>query len=224
MEAKKAMKNESREPLTRMNRRTMLGTTTALIGGAIASAAASPIAQEKPGAAAASAAGPNLAPPVVQVKGGKLRGLREGKTSSFLGIPYAEADRFELPKPAAAWTGVKNAQAWGPVCPSPEQTTVSSDELVFPHRYWVENEHCQYLNVWTQNLTPDREEAGHGVDAWRRVHERLVDGVVRVRRPQPQRVRRRRGRQRQSPAEYSRDARPFRLRSAVREVPLHRHR
>ena len=36
----KAMKNESREPLTRMNRRTMLGTTTALIGGAIASAAA----------------------------------------------------------------------------------------------------------------------------------------------------------------------------------------
>ena len=91
---------------------------------------------------------------MVQVKGGKLRGLREGKTSSFLGIPYAEADRFELPKPAAAWTGVKNAQAWGPVCPSPEQTTVSSDELVFPHRYWIENEHCQYLNVWTQNLTP----------------------------------------------------------------------
>ena len=25
---------------------------------------------------------------------------------------------------------------------------------MFPHRYWIENEHCQYLNVWTQNLTP----------------------------------------------------------------------
>jgi len=61
---------------------------------------------------------------------------------------------YTLPKPAAPWTGVKNAQAWGPVCPSPEQTTVSSDELVFPHRYWIENENCQYLNVWTQNLTP----------------------------------------------------------------------
>ncbi len=25
---------------------------------------------------------------------------------------------------------------------------------MFPHRYWIANEHCQYLNVWTQNLTP----------------------------------------------------------------------
>jgi para-nitrobenzyl esterase len=148
------MKNECQEPLGRMNRRKMLGTTTALIGGAIASAGGSAFAQEKPSAAAgaAPATGPNLAPPVVHVKGGKLRGLSEGKTSSFLGIPYAEADRFELPKPVAAWAGIKNAQAWGPVCPSPEQTTVSADELVFPHRYWIENEHCQYLNVWTQNL------------------------------------------------------------------------
>ncbi len=176
------MTNECQEPLGRMNRRKMLGTTTALIGGAIASAGGSAFAQEKPSAAAgaAPATGPNLDPPVVQVKGGKLRGLSEGKTSSFLGIPYAEADRFELPKPVAAWTGVKNAQAWGPVCPAPEQTTVSSDELVFPHRYWIENEHCQYLNVWTQNLTPRGQKAGHGLDAWRRVHERLLHGVVRV--------------------------------------------
>ena len=52
------------------------------------------------------------------------------------------------------WEGIKNAQVWGPVCPAPEQTTVSADELVFPHRYWIANEHCQYLNVWTQNLRP----------------------------------------------------------------------
>jgi para-nitrobenzyl esterase len=56
--------------------------------------------------------------------------------------------------PVKPWTGVKNAQVWGPVCPAPEQTTVSGDELVFPHRYFIANEHCQYLNVWTQNLTP----------------------------------------------------------------------
>jgi para-nitrobenzyl esterase len=139
-----------------MNRRTMLGTATALIGGALAGVGGTASAQEKPKAAAAggAAAGPNLDPPVVQVKAGKLRGLREGKTLSFLGIPYAEADRFELPKPVAAWTGVKNAQVWGPVCPAPEQTAVSGDELVFPHRYYIANEHCQFLNVWTQNLTP----------------------------------------------------------------------
>jgi len=143
-----------------MNRRTMLGTATALIGGAMAGVGGNVFAQEKPKAAsaAASAGSPNLSPPVVQIKAGKIRGLREGKTSSFLGIPYAEADRFELPKPVASWTGIKNAQVWGPVCPAPEQTTVSSDELVFPHRYWVANEHCQYLNVWTQNLTPSTKK------------------------------------------------------------------
>src|SRR5689334_9048104 len=150
------MNDETRqEPLGQMNRRTMLGTATALIGGAMVSLGGSASAEEKPRAARAAADTiPNLDPPVVEVKGGKLRGLREGKTFSFLGIPYAEAERFELPKPVAPWTGVKSAQAWGPACPAPEQTTVSSDELVFPHRYWVANEHCHYLNVFTQNLTP----------------------------------------------------------------------
>ncbi len=140
-----------------MNRRQMLGTTTALLGGAIAGAAGDAFAgQEKPTATApgAAAGGPNLSPPIVEIKSGKLRGIREGKTFSFLGVRYAEAERFGAPKPVQSWTGIKNAQVWGAVCPSPEQTTVGSDELVFPHRYFIANENCQYLNVWTQNLTP----------------------------------------------------------------------
>ena len=139
-----------------MNRRRMLGTTSALVGGAIAGMATDVLAQDKPAAAppTAAATGPNFTPPVVQIAAGKIRGLHEGKTLSFLGIPYAEADRFELPKPVQPWTGIKGAQVWGPICPSPEQTAVSPDELVFPHRYWIANEHCQFLNVWTQSLTP----------------------------------------------------------------------
>jgi para-nitrobenzyl esterase len=141
-----------------MNRRRMLATSTALIGGAVAGASAAAWGPSIELAAAAPqgapAINPNLNPPTVQVRGGKLRGLREGKTYSFLGIRYAEAERFGPPRPVKAWDGVLNAQAWGPVCPAPAQTTVSGDELVFPHRYWVPNEHCQYLNVWTQNLTP----------------------------------------------------------------------
>ena len=155
------MSNESaKTPLARMNRRTMLGTTTAVLGGVIAGAAGDVLGQEKPKPAATSgsadtpAGGPNLAPPLVDTKNGKLRGLREGKTLSFLGIRYAEAERFGLPKPVQPWEGIKNAQVWGPVCPAPEQSTVSADELVFPHRYFIANEHCQYLNVWTQNLRP----------------------------------------------------------------------
>jgi para-nitrobenzyl esterase len=149
----------SHTPIGRMSRRKMLGTTTAVLGGVVAGAG-DVFGQEKPKPEAAArpapapSAGPNLAPPLVDIKGGKLRGLREGKTLSFLGIRYAEAERFGLPKAMQPWQGIKNAQVWGPVCPAPEQANVSSDELVFPHRYWIANEHCQYLNVWTQNLRP----------------------------------------------------------------------
>lgn len=152
--------DSSKTPMDRMNRRQMLGTTTALVGGVVASVAGDAFAQEKPkpaapaGAPSVAASGPNLHAPIVQTKCGKLRGLREGKTQSFLGIRYAEAERFGPPKPIQPWEGIKNAQVWGPACPAPEQTTVSSDELVFPHRYWIANEHCQYLNVWTQNPAP----------------------------------------------------------------------
>jgi para-nitrobenzyl esterase len=150
------MADQTRDDRTsRINRRQMLGTTAALIGGAIASAGDNASAQEHPAptAAAAASSSPNFKPPVVQVKGGTLRGLREGKTFSFLGIRYAEAERFGPPRSVQPWTGIKSAQAWGPVCPIPEQANVGRDEVVFPHRYWIQNEHCQYLNVWTQNLT-----------------------------------------------------------------------
>ncbi len=148
-----------------MDRRKVLG--AALLGGAVAGVALQPgsvLAQEKPktaapaspaGAAAAKPAGNvNLSPPVVAVKGGRLRGLREGRTYSFLGVRYAEAERFGQPTPVQPWEEIRNAQVWGPMCPIPPVNTVSSDELVFPHRYWISNENCQYLNVWTQNLKP----------------------------------------------------------------------
>src|SRR4051794_41886094 len=114
------MKNETpQEPSGQMNRRTMLGTATALIGGAMAGVGGNVFAQEKPKAAsaAASAGSPNLSPPVVQIKAGKIPGLPGGKTSSFLGIPDAEADRVEPPQTGACWTGDKNAQVPGPGCP-----------------------------------------------------------------------------------------------------------
>src|SRR5215472_214233 len=96
---------------------------------------------------------PNYRPPVVEIQAGKLRGFRDGRTITFLGIPYAEADRFELPKPVTPWVGIKSAQAWGPVCPIPNATGPGGDEFVFPHRYWLQNEHCQVLNVWTQSTS-----------------------------------------------------------------------
>ena len=128
-----------------MNRRTLLG------GAAVVTASA--LNAAKTGDAPKAADAPNLNPPVVQVASGKLRGYRDGKTSVFLGIPYAEAERFEMPKPVKPWDGVKSAQAFGPVCPVPAQDKPGADEFVFPHRFWTENEACQVLNIWTQNAS-----------------------------------------------------------------------
>jgi para-nitrobenzyl esterase len=149
-----------------MSRRELLGKGAGLMGAAVAGAALGPAiasAEMNPSAVRAgrlldakdggTGALPNFDPPVVQVEGGKLRGFRDGKTTVFLGVVYAEAERFELPKPVKPWDGIKSAQAWGPVCPIPKMTGAGPDEFVFPHRYWIENEHCQVLNIWTQDLS-----------------------------------------------------------------------
>ncbi|WP_058188869.1 carboxylesterase/lipase family protein [Terracidiphilus gabretensis] len=143
---------------TKVNRRDLLSAGAALIGAAATGLAFEPKASaEKPSTGAThtepSATAPNYAPPIVQIQGGQLRGYRDGKTTVFLGIPYATAERFELPKPVPPWQGIKSAQSWGPVCPIPPMAHVGIDEFVFPHRYWVEDEHCQILNIWTQSTS-----------------------------------------------------------------------
>jgi len=140
-----------------MNRRQLLGAGAALVGGVAIATTLEParvLGQQKPAPRSMPSTPPNLDPPIVQVQSGKLRGFRDGKTTVFLGIPYAQAERFELPKPVAPWDGIKSAQSWGPVCPIVNMTTPGIDEFVFPHRYWLQNEHCQVLNVWTQELSP----------------------------------------------------------------------
>jgi para-nitrobenzyl esterase len=144
-----------------LERRTLLKCAVGLAGGAAASMAqpfSTASARSRVEALADAASGgrrksPNYRPPVVEIQAGKLRGFRDGPTTAFLGIPYAEADRFELPKPVTPWAGIKSAQVWGPVCPIPDMTAPGGDEFVFPHRYWLQNEHCQVLNVWTQSTS-----------------------------------------------------------------------
>jgi para-nitrobenzyl esterase len=91
-------------------------------------------------------------PPVVRVEGGLLRGYVEDSTYAFVGIQYAKAERFGMPEKVEPWEGVKDAQVYGPICPMAPMNSVSNDEFVWPHRYWPQNETCQYLNIWTQTL------------------------------------------------------------------------
>ncbi|MDR3147436.1 MAG: carboxylesterase family protein [Treponema sp.] len=89
--------------------------------------------------------------PIAQTKAGKLRGFLLDGVYAFHGIKYADAGRFQAPKPVAPWEGVKDALSYGPIAPLLENPAPSG-EILIPHRFWPEHEHCQYLNIWTPGL------------------------------------------------------------------------
>lgn len=89
--------------------------------------------------------------PIVDTKAGKLRGFQLDSTFIFQGIKYCDAKRFQMPTPVAPWDGVKDASTYGYICPMLSRHEPSG-EIAMPHRFWPEDEHCQYLNIWTQTL------------------------------------------------------------------------
>lgn len=84
--------------------------------------------------------------PVVAVDTGKVQGAVAGGVASWKGIPFAAppvgALRWRAPQPAAAWSGVRAAQAYGNDC---MQLPFPSDAapLGTPPA-----EDCLYVNVW----------------------------------------------------------------------------
>lgn len=119
--------------------------------------------------------------PVVQTKAGKLRGFQLDTTYIFQGIHYAEADRFQMPRPVEPWEGVKDALSYGFVCPLMQQETPNGEVMV-PHRYWPMDEHCQNLNIWTQSLDPQAKKPvlvwlhGGGFFAGSSIEQQAYDG------------------------------------------------
>ena len=119
--------------------------------------------------------------PVVRASAGAVRGRREDGLDVFRGIRFAEPPvgdlRFAAPRPAAPWTGVRDAGQFGP--PPPQDVGSFRDRL--PPDWdpqaaeagragdWLT------VNVWTpfgeRRVTP----AGHGVD----LRRRLQGGVCR---------------------------------------------
>jgi len=78
---------------------------------------------------------------------GTVPGNGASRVRAFLGIPYAAppiADlRWRPPQPAAHWTGVRKATAFGARC---MQKPVFGD---MGFRDWSDSEDCLFLNVWT---------------------------------------------------------------------------
>jgi len=88
---------------------------------------------------------------VVQTKAGKLRGFQLDGINCFYGVKYATAKRFMPPEPVQPWEGEADACSYGYVAPLMSPNSPNMD-LLIPHRFWVENEDCLSLNVWSKCL------------------------------------------------------------------------
>lgn len=86
---------------------------------------------------------------VVETDKGRVKGYVYDGITIFKGIPYAKAERFHSPQPTEAWEGILDATNYGFVCPLLDNSAQPNGELAVPHRYWVMNENCQNLNIWT---------------------------------------------------------------------------
>jgi para-nitrobenzyl esterase len=79
-----------------------------------------------------------LDPGAVITDKGPVKGTAEG---AFFNIPYATAQRFSPPVPAAPWTDLRDATKRGPAC------SQGLDPLTMMKP--VQSEDCLALNVWT---------------------------------------------------------------------------
>lgn len=85
--------------------------------------------------------------PVVETKYGALRGVCYGGVNMFMGVKYADAPRFQLPREPQPWEGVKNAYVYGPISPQmggPSPFPFYRGLLLLQK----EGEDCQNLNIW----------------------------------------------------------------------------
>jgi para-nitrobenzyl esterase len=94
---------------------------------------------------------------IVEIASGKIQGYQKDSLHFFKGIPYAAAPignlRWLPPQPVKPWTGVRKADAFGPIAHQPkgEMELLLSivDQDAQAQR---QNEDCLYLNVTSPGL------------------------------------------------------------------------
>ena len=136
----------------------------------------------------------------VDTPSGRLRGSVADGVARFRGVRYGEAPvgerRFRPPVPAASWTGERDALEFGASAHQPYSMLAVFEAS--------KDEDCLSLNVWApvDGARPAPPIAArHGVVPRRRLHDRVVDPLVR-RRPSGRPGRR--GRHGQLPARPAR--------------------
>lgn len=92
--------------------------------------------------------------PSVKTKSGYVKGFRFDGIYNFYGIPYGNAKRFRMPEEPKPWEGYRDATT--PGFTSPFLGHVQAIDG-FPHNFWLENEDCLNLNVWTSGLADGKK-------------------------------------------------------------------
>lgn len=96
-------------------------------------------------AALPAAAAPNARdehPPIVRVRGGRLRGQQQQGVRVFRGVRYGAdtgTHRFQPPRPEVAWNGIADAVGYGASAPQRGAEGPGSED-------------CLFLNIWTPAL------------------------------------------------------------------------
>jgi para-nitrobenzyl esterase len=87
-----------------------------------------------------------MADVIVETRYGKVAGSQEGDVRVWRGVPFARAPvgnlRFQPPEPPHSWAAVRDAKAFGPICPQ-------VNDSLFPTPADVAvSEDCLSLNIW----------------------------------------------------------------------------
>lgn len=87
---------------------------------------------------------------IATTESGKIQGFIQDEIYTYLGVPYARAERFMAPKKVEKWNGIKQTVTFGTYFSQGESMVSSGGWFAGPKLEMSENSHN--LNIWTPGI------------------------------------------------------------------------